>query len=167
MVKITDSETARNAVEQALLNEYGTLDNIRYFAMDISLYDKTGTTKIQNTDGISVTITMPIPDALASYAGNNKAGAVVGNNTLEKLQARFTTIDGVPCISFVATHFSPYTIYVDLNNMSANGGGIDATPVTGDPIHPKWFLSIGLALMSIMMFFMKGSKRTVVKVIPG
>lgn len=166
VVKITDSEAARNAVEQALLNEYGTLDNIRYFAMDISLYDKTGTTKIQNTDGISVTITMPIPDALVSYAGNNKAGAVINNNTLEKLQARFTTIDGVPCISFVAKHFSPYTIYVDLNNMSASGA-IDATPVTGDPIHPKWFLSIGLALMSVIMFFMKGSKRTVVKVISG
>lgn len=166
VVKITDSETARNAVEQALLNEYGSLDAIRYFAMDISLYDKTGTTKIQNTDGISVTITMPIPDALTSYAGNNKAGAVVGSNTLEKLQARFTTIDGVPCISFVATHFSPYTVYVDLNNMSASGT-IDSTPVTGDPIHPKWFLSIGLALMSVMMFIMKGSKRKVVKIIPG
>lgn len=166
IVKITDSEAARNAVEQALLNEYGSLDNIRYFAMDISLYDKTGTTKIQNTDGISVKITMPIPDALASYAGNNKAGAVINNNTLEKLQANFTTIDGVPCISFVATHFSPYTIYVDLDNMSANGT-IDSTPVTGDPIHPKWFLSIGLALMSVMLFFMKGSKRRVVKVIPG
>lgn len=166
VVKITDSESARNAVEQALLNEYGSLDNIRYFAMDISLYDRTGTTKIQNTDGITVTITMPIPDALRSYGGNNKAGAVVGNNNLQKLDAKFTTIDGVPCISFVATHFSPYTIYVDLNNLSASGM-IDATPTTGDPIHPKWFLSIGLLLMSIMMFCMKGSKRTVVKVISG
>lgn len=166
VVKITDSESARSAVEQALLKEYGNLDDIRYFAMDISLYDKTGTTKIQNTDGISVTITMPLPDAMRSYAGNNKVGAVSGNNDLEKLQAKFTTIDGVPCISFVATHFSPYTIYVDLNNMSATGT-IDATPVTGDPIHPKWFLSIGLALMSIIMFFAKGSKKRVVRVIPG
>ncbi len=166
VVKITDSESARSAVEQALLKEYGTLDDIRYFAMDISIYDKTGTTKIQNTDGMKVTITIPIPDAMQSYAGNNKVGAVVGNNELEKLQAKFTTIDGVPCVSFVATHFSPYTIYVDLNNMSATGT-IDATPVTGDPIHPKWFLSIGLALMSIIMFFAKGSKKRVVKVIPG
>lgn len=166
VVKISDSESARSAVEQALLNEYGSLDDIRYFAMDISLYDKTGTTKIQNTDGISVTITMPIPDALTSYAGNNKAGAVINGNTLEKLQAKFTTIDGVPCISFVATHFSPYTIYVDLNNMSATGT-IDSTPVTGDPIHPKWFLSMGLALMSVILFIMKGSKKKVVRVIPG
>jgi hypothetical protein len=83
---------------------------------------------------------------------------------LEKLQAKFTTIDGVPCISFVATHFSPYTIYTDLNNMTATGTA-DATPVTGDPIHPKWFLSIGLALMSVLMFAMRGSKKKLVRVI--
>ncbi len=164
VVKITDSETAKSAVEQALLNEYGSLDAIRYFAMDISLYDKTGTTKIQNTDGISVTVTMPLPDALASYAGNNKVGAVASSGALEKLQARFTTINNVPCVSFVATHFSPYTIYVDLNDMSA-AGSIDATPVTGDPIHPKWFLAMGLAILSVFLFAMKGSKRKVVKVI--
>ena len=36
---------------------------------------------------------------------------------------------------------------------------------TGDPIHPKWFLSIGLALLSLLMFFGKGSKNKIVKVI--
>ena len=165
-MKISDSDSAKAAVEQALLNEYGSLDDIRYFAMDISLYDKTGTSKIQNLDNTSVTITMPIPDALVSYGGNNKAASVVNGDTLEKLDARFTTIDGVPCISFVAKHFSPYTIYVDLNNLTASLNGSDVTPTTGDPIHPKWFLSIGLGLMSIILFFLKGSKKKVVKVLP-
>ena len=164
VVKISDSESAKNAVEAALLGEYGTLTDVRYFAMDISLYDKTGTSKIQNTDGISVTITMPIPDALQSYAGNNKAGAVSGAGALEKLNTKFTTINGVPCMSFVCTHFSPYTVYVDLNNLSSSMIN-DVTPTTGDPIHPKWFLSIGLALMSVITFFLKGSKKKVVKVI--
>ena len=166
VLKISDSDSAKAAVEQALLNEYGSLDDIRYFAMDISLYDKTGTSKIQNLDNVSVTVTMPIPDALASYGGNNKAGAVINGDTLEKLDARFTTIDGVPCISFVATHFSPYTVYVDLNNLSASLNGTDVTPTTGDPIHPKWFLSIGLFLMSVLLFFLKGSKKKVIKVLP-
>lgn len=166
VVKISDSDSAKAAVEQALLNEYGSLDDIRYFAMDISLYDKTGTSKIQNLDNTSVTITMPIPDALISYGGNNKAASVVNGDTLEKLDVRFTTIDGVPCISFVAKHFSPYTIYVDLNNLTASLNGSDVTPTTGDPIHPKWFLSIGLGLMSIILFFLKGSKKKVVKVLP-
>ena len=63
--------------------------------MDISLYDSTGRTKIADTSGISVNITLPLPDELVQYAGNNKIAAV-SNGSLEDLSARFTTIDGVP-----------------------------------------------------------------------
>lgn len=149
VVKISDDESAKALVEQALLAEYGNLDNIKYFAMDISLYDSTGQNKINNTDGLSVTVTMPIPDALVPYAGNNKTASVL-NGKLDKLTPRFTTIDGVPCVSFVAKHFSPYTVYVDTANLTA--GTYDSTPKTGDPIHPKWFLAIGLAILSVLMF---------------
>lgn len=162
VVKVSDSTTARSEVEAALLKKYGSLDNLKYFAMDISLYDSTGTTKIQDTTGMTVTITMPLPDALAGYAGNNKAGAVK-NGEFETLNSRLTSIDNVACITFDATHFSPYAIYVETDNLTS--GVIDATPTTGDPIHPKWFLSLGLALMSILMFFGKGSKNKIVKVI--
>ena len=162
VVKISDSAEARSEVEAALLKEYGSLDNLKYFAMDISLYDSTGTSKIENTSGITVTVTLPLPDALAGYAGNNKAGAVK-NGVFEKLNSRLTSIDNVACISFDATHFSPYAIYVETDNLTS--GVVDVTPTTGDPIHPKWFLSIGLALLSVLMFFGKGSKNKIVKVI--
>ena len=33
-----------------------------------------GTTKITDTSGISIDITIPIPDALVAYGGNNMAG---------------------------------------------------------------------------------------------
>ncbi len=163
IVKVSDSTEAREKVEAALLKKYGTLENLKYFAMDISLYDSTGTTKIENTNGITVTITMPIPDALAGYAGNNKAGAVKTNGEFEVLGSRLASIDNVPCITFDATHFSPYAIYVETDNLTYDV--VDTTPKTGDPIHPKWFLSIGLALLSVLMFFGKGSKNKIVKVI--
>nr|MBQ8251769.1 leucine-rich repeat protein [Lachnospiraceae bacterium] len=162
VVKISDSTEARAAVEAALLKEYGSLDNLKYFAMDISLYDSTGTSKIENTAGLTVTVTLPLPDALAGYAGNNKAGAVK-NGAFEKLNSRLTSIDNVACITFDTTHFSPYAIYVETDNLTS--GVVDVTPTTGDPIHPKWFLSIGLALLSVIMFFGKGSKNKIVKVI--
>lgn len=158
IVKISETAEATAAVEAALINKYGSLDNIRYCAMDISLYDSTGTTKITDTTGFTIDITIPIPDALKEYAGNNKAAAVA-NSQLESLSPKFTTIDGVPCVTFRATHFSPYTIYVDTQNLSATGT-LDTTPKTGDGIHPKWFLSIGLACMSVVLF-MKKDKRTV------
>ena len=44
------------------------------------------------------------------------------------------------------------TIYVDTGNMTVSTGTLDSTPKTGDGIHPKWFLSIGLACISIILF---------------
>ncbi|MBO5292251.1 MAG: leucine-rich repeat protein [Lachnospiraceae bacterium] len=155
VVRINSDPYATAAVEAALTKEFGSLDHIRYYPMDISLYDSTGTTPITDTTGLSVNITMPIPDDLIPYAGNNKAGAVVNGDTLEKLNATFKTIDGVPCINFTATHFSPYTIYVDTQNLTA---AMDASPKTGDPIHPKWFLAIGLACLSVVLFMKKDKK---------
>lgn len=158
IVKISETAEATAAVEAALINKYGSLDNIRYCAMDISLYDSTGTTKITDTTGLTIDITIPLPDALKEYAGNNKVAAIA-NSQLENLSPKFTTIDGVPCVTFKATHFSPYTIYVDTQDLSASGT-LDSTPKTGDGIHPKWFLSIGLACISIALFMKKDKKVT-------
>ena len=155
IVKISETDEATMAVMNALTNKYGNLENILYYAMDISLYDSTGTTKITNTTGLTVDITIPLPDALVTYGGNNMMGAVVSNQ-VEDLSQRFTTINGVPCISFTATHFSPYTIYVNTQNLSE--GLLDITPKTGDPIHPKWFLSLGLACVSVILFMKKDKK---------
>ena len=152
IIKVSEDQSAADAAVAALQAKYGDLSRIKYFPMDISLYDSTGRTKIADTSGISVNITLPLPDELVQYAGNNKIAAV-SNGSLEDLSARFTTIDGVPCINFTATHFSPYVIYVDTANLTA--GTIDTTPKTGDPIHPKWFLAIGMACISLILFFKK------------
>ena len=104
---------------------------------------------------------MPIPNDLVKYAGNNRI-AYVSNGKLIPLSPKFTTINGVPCMTFVATHFSPYTIYVDTTNLSA-GSIIDTTPKTGDGISPKWFVCIGMAALAIFLFVKKDKKRVVVK----
>lgn len=163
IIKISETDEATRAVADALTNKYGNLENILYYAMDITLWDATGSYQLtgDQLNGISVDITIPIPDSLVAYGGNNMAGAVINGNQLESLNENFTTINGVPCIRFQATHFSPYTIYVDTGNLVE--GMLDTTPKTGDPIHPKWFLSLGLACLSIILF-MKRDKKTTVKV---
>lgn len=158
VIKISESSEATEAVLRALVAEYGNdLSNIKYFPMDISLYDSTGTTKITDTTGLRISITLPLPDSLIPYAGNNKVAGVV-NDRLDKLSPRFTTIDGVSCVTFTAEHFSPYVIYVDISRLS-DGTVADSTPKTGDGIHPKWFLSIGLACLSFVMFMQKDNKK--------
>jgi hypothetical protein len=152
VIRLSDNNAATEDVLRALINEFGSLDNIIYFPMDITLYDSTGNTEITDTTGLSIDITLPIPDSMITYAGNNKVASVV-NQKLEKLNARFSTISGVACVTFRATHFSPYVIYVDTSNLTA-GTISDNTPKTGDGMHPKWFLALGLACMSVI-FFMK------------
>lgn len=161
VIKITESSVAAEAALKALQSEYGNVDNVKYFPMDITLYDATGTKKITDTTGLTISITLPLPDSLITYAGNNKVAGVV-NNKLDKLSAKFTTIDGVSCITFTAEHFSPYVIYVKTDSLSASVV-TDNTPKTGDGIHPKWFLSLGLACISVVLF-MKKDKRTLSKV---
>lgn len=158
ILKITESAYAKEQVEDALEEAYGSLDDIRYFPMDISLYDSTGTKKVENTDSLRVTITLPIPEDLVQYAGNNKVGYVV-NGKLVQISPKFTTINGVPCITFVAPHFSPYVIYADTSDLSA-GTVLDSTPKTGDGIAPKWFLSMGLAAVAVFLFVKKDKKTT-------
>lgn len=150
IVKITEDQTAADSVTAALQAKYGDISRIMYLPMDISLYDSTGRTKIADTTGITVNLTVPLPDDLVQYAGNNKVAAV-SNGALEELNAKFTTINGVACVNFTATHFSPYVIYVDTSNLTE--ATIDVTPKTGDPIHPKWFLALGMACVSLVLFF--------------
>ena len=154
VVKISDTTEADQAAVTALTGEFGSLTNIRYFPMDISLYDSTGTNKISPVpEGVSVSVTIPIPDDLAIYGGNAKI-ASTANGSLEKITPKFTVINSVPCMNFTATHFSPYVVYVDTANLTA-AGTLDATPKTGDMIHPKWFLVIGLVMAALFMFLKK------------
>ena len=153
VLKISEDKDATEEVLRALMNKYTDLSDIVYFPMDISLYDSTGTKKITDTTGLSIDITIPIPDSMITYAGNNKIAAVV-NGKLQALTPKFKTISGVSCISFTATHFSPYVIYVDTQNLTA-GVVSDSTPKTGDGIHPKWFVSIGLTCLGMVLFLKK------------
>ncbi len=157
IVRISESAEATAAVEESLINKYGSLDGLAYFPMDISLYDSTGQHKITDTYGLNITVTMPIPDVLIQYGGNARVAAC-DNGNLQQLTPRFTTIDGIACISFVPPHFSPYVIYVDTNNLIA-GQTLDQTPSTGDPIHPKWFLATGMACLSIILFATSDSRK--------
>lgn len=157
VVKVSDSDEALALAEQALINKFGSLDGIVYYPMDISLYDASGNNKITDTEGLNVTVTIPIPDQMIQYGGNTRMAAIE-NGQLQDLDVTFTTIDGIACMSFTAPHFSPYVAYVDTNNLVA-GQTMDATPKTGDPIHPKWFLALGMACFSVLLFATGDKKR--------
>ncbi len=161
-IKISETSAASEAVLKALTAQYGDISKIMYFPMDITLYDASGDKKITDTSGLTVTITLPLPDSMIPYGGNNKVAGVV-NNQLDSLSPKFTTINKVDCVTFTCTHFSPYVIYVNTEQIGVLGdnttGTSDQTPKTGDGIKPKWFLSIGLAAIGVFFFVWQDNKK--------
>ena len=161
VVKIQESSDATEKAMKALMTKYSDLSYISYFPMNLALYDATGNTQITDTTGLSMTVTVPIPDSMIPYGTNNKV-AYVGNERLEEIPVKYTNIGGVACMTFTTDKFNPpsYCIYVDTENLS-QGTIIDETPKTGDGIHPKWFLSIGLLFLSLVCFLKKDRKKMI------
>lgn len=158
IVRVSQTNEATFAAENALKWKYGDdcLDSGRIvdWPFDLSLYDASGEHKLENTDGITVDLTLPLPNDLKQYGGNNMAGAVApADGTLETLGTKFNSVNGTPVVTFTAMHFSPYVLYADTQNLDARL--MDVTPQTGDPLSLKWILVIGLGAASAFLFLKK------------
>ncbi len=115
-VRIKDDPTVKKAIEDALddiiKNE---LNETTIFSLDINLYIKGTDTKVQPNEGTSVVITIPIPESLLANKDNIKVVCII-DGKLTVLKTKVVLIDGVYCVQFTATHFSPYAMVVDTAN---------------------------------------------------
>jgi len=123
-VRMKDDQTVKKAIEDALdevIKE--ELTGTTVFPLDISLYIKGTDTKVQPNTGTSVVITCPIPESLLANKDSIKVVCII-DDKLTVLETKVVLIDGVYCVQFNATHFSPYAMVVDtanvLNNNTAN-----------------------------------------------
>ena len=169
VLKIKDSEDAAAQIAEAYGELYGGKEPDHLLAYDISLYDNSQTIPITKLGKQTATIQLSIPDGISP----EKMHVVTldQDGQLEAVQFRLLELSGKPCVQFTTNHFSPYGVYTysDLNGQAVvtNGkavitdlsGNKDDTPDTGDPIHPKWFLAIGLLAGAVALFFYKGKRK--------
>ena len=117
-------EAIKNALDDVIKEE---LKDTVVFPLDISLYIKGTDTKVQPADGTYVTITCPIPENLLANKDKIKVVCLI-DGKLTVLETKVVEIDGVWCVQFNATHFSPYAMVVDTTNALSN-----TTPATTNP----------------------------------
>lgn len=170
VVSIKDSESAKETLEKAYQIIYGENSSVQINAFDIGMYDLNGTIPIKKMGKESVTITVPFPNNLT---GNPQVVCTDDNGQLERVESAVVQVNGKNCIEFKATHFSPYGIYTYNGNSAVvdNGNAVfinsmrqrDASPDTGDGIHPKWFLAMGLLALSILSFCWKRPLKILMK----
>lgn len=173
MLKITDSEDAAERISAAYGELYGGRTPAGLRAYDMSLYDDSGTIPITRLGKQYITVQFKLPAGTAT--DNLHVVTLDQDGQLEALEHRIVGLEDGAYIQFTTSHFSPLGIYsysgVNGQAVVTNGqavitslsGNKDDTPDTGDFIHPKWFLALGLFAGAVALFFYQGKRGRKIK----
>lgn len=173
VLTVTDSAQAAEKIATAYSELYGGGQPTGLIGVDISLFDSTGQIPITKLGRQYVTVQIPLP----SGSGVEELHLVTldEDGQLEGVEYQVLDLEDGNYLQFTARHFSPYGIY---NSSGYMGQGIvsdgkavinihsgvkDDTPDTGDGIHPKWFLAMGLLAAAVALFFYRGKHISVQK----
>lgn len=157
LLHINDSQNAKESISLAYSELYGGRKPDNMVGYDISLMDASDTISIEKLGKQYVDLSMKIPSGIS--ADNLHVVCLDEDGQLEAVE--YTLSEDGSMISFTCKHFSPYGMYnyEGISSVSKTGDTKDDTPNTGDgPIHPKWFLVIGLGALAILVFILSGKK---------
>ena len=172
---ISEGDQTEAHIDQALATEYSTIAGATVFPMDLTLYDPLAMVPITKLANDKMEICMPIPNIFPTTEGL-EVGAVGANGTLEHLSSEVVDVNGTPCIRFVASHFSPYAIYKMADTATVKSASVEKNlkNAAGSPgeymietlsrgalgIQSKWYVAGLLAVISVVLFSMKGNHKS-------
>ena len=167
LLHVEESSDAAEQITAAYGELYGGREPVNLKAYNITLRDNTDTIPITRLGKQSANVRIPMQDN--SRSDNLHVVTLDQDGQMEAVPYQIEEENGTSYISFEANHFSPYGIYnyegFGGSAMVQNGkamitGNKDNTPDTGDFLHPKWFLTIGLLALAVLCFLYKGKVRT-------
>ncbi len=175
MLLVTESTDKGAAMNAALATEYGSIGGMNLFTMELSMFDALKMIPITKLATNKMELCMPIP-AQFTDTEHLHVATIDDNGSPELLSSDVVEVNGTPCIRFVASHFSPYTIYELPDNLQESISETVSVPnnAAGDytiqyfaqtltrttrAIQPKWYVAGILAAISVVLFCMKGKKR--------
>ena len=169
ILEINDSEEAAERISAAYGELYGGREPSGLTAFDMTLYDASGTIPITRLGKQYITVQVKMPQGIS--AENLHVVTLDQDGQLEAVEHRVTELEDGNYIQFTTSHFSPFGIYqytamnaqavvtdgrAVITNLSGNK---DDTPDTGDFLHPKWFLALGLLAGAVALFFYRGKPK--------
>ncbi|MBR5800201.1 MAG: leucine-rich repeat domain-containing protein [Lachnospiraceae bacterium] len=172
LLSISDSSFAKESISSAYSELYGGKLPSELLAFDMTLYDAGGQIPIRKLGKQYMTVMIPLP---AGYQdGQFHMVTLDEDGQLEAVENQVVSLSDGDYIQFKTNHFSPFGIYkysaysgysgygvVSNGNAFVQLSGKDDTPDTGDFVHPKWILAVGLLAAAVALFFYKGKKTKV------
>ncbi|MCR4587937.1 MAG: leucine-rich repeat domain-containing protein, partial [Lachnospiraceae bacterium] len=161
ILKIEDTAEEDSSLQTAYYRTYGEGLPANCIKANISLYESSGTVPVTRLGTQDISISMNVPDTL--YSGKLHVVALDANGQLEELPYTRSNDTGTKSsrITFRTNHFSQFGFYsvggTNYGTAVVSGGKaifsspLDDSPDTGDVIHPKWFLVLGLIFAGIAL----------------
>ncbi len=164
ILKISDSDQAADKITAAYGELYGGKTPSGLSAYEIALYDASGSVPITRLGKQYINISFKMPEGVT--ADNLHVVTLDQDGQLEAVEHRIVPMEDGDYIQLTTNHFSPFGIYqyTDAGGQASAGaanasGRKDDTPDTGDFLHPKWFLALGLFAGSVALFFYTGKRK--------
>lgn len=169
ILHVKESDEACRSISQAYGELYGGREPSLLTAYDLTLMDQTDTVMIKKLGKQSVSVSLPVPEGMDT--DRMHVVTLDQDGQLEAVSYELIEENGDKKLSFMTNHFSPYGIYQQESfggsGVVSNGktlirgtGAKDATPDTGDFLHPKWFLAMGLTALAVLCFFYRDRNKT-------
>lgn len=124
----------------------------------IQLYEDTREIPITKIGNDELLVTILLPDNVPT--SNLHVVCIDEDGQLEDLPYTIVDNNGLS-VSFNISHTGKYGLY-SYNSSSVSKFKLDDTPDTGDYIHPKWFLGVGLFALGLAMLMYKKKEKLVI-----
>lgn len=160
-------ETQILSFENQYKKLYGEVIPTNTCYLDMQLFEEKCPVPITKLGKQGMVITLPLTKEL--QVGTLHVVCLDSDGQLEEVPYTISEVQGEKVVKIQAEHFSPYAMYSYTANQYVteaivkNGEAIftlgskklDESPDTGDYIHPKWILVIGLAAVGIVLLLWK------------
>ncbi len=155
VLNITKDDFVNDDIESAYKRIYGDTLPGNLFTFKISLREEDNEIPLTKFGKQTLNITMDLPDNIPS--SNLHVICTDEDGQLEDLAFSVLNDDGKLKVSFDITHTGNFGLY-SFNSTEISLYELDESPDTGDYIHPKWFLSVGLLSFGLILLILKSKK---------
>ncbi len=156
LLDISKNETADEDIKEAYRRIYSDTIPQNLTTYDLTLHSADNEVMLTKLGNSELTVHMDIPSNIPT--ANLHVICLDSDGQLEDLPYRVVNEDGALKLNFTVNQMGKYGLYA-YSGVSGSSENLDDSPDTGDPIHPKWFLSIGLMAAGLAMFLIKEKEK--------
>ena len=154
-LSILKNDTANSKLVDAYKRIYAESVPANFTTYDVSLKEDSSDVYVSKLGLQTANVSIELPDNMPT--SNLHVISMDEDGQLEDFPFEVVTDGSKLTVSFDISHTGTYGLY-SFNSTAVSKYALDASPDTGELMHPKWFLMIGLLAIGTMLLLIKGKE---------